>query len=133
MYSITATYLSLIAIRYLYSSFLCIYPIAYSRLSKNLEVFPCFFLSCDANARAKPAKMGYGPHCPQIFVLFYVLLVLCRSVYCLCALLPPGGYPTAVKKYIINRALNQQFPNIYPVLVTEILAIYVTRCNRDVL
>jgi hypothetical protein len=28
---------------------------------------------------------------------------LCRSVYCLCvctALLPPGGYPTAVNKYI---------------------------------
>ena len=40
-----------------------------------------------------------------IFVLFYVLFVLWRSLYCLCVymcteLLPPGGYPTAVK-YII--------------------------------
>jgi len=26
------------------------------------EVFPCFFLSCKANARVKPAKMGHGPH-----------------------------------------------------------------------
>jgi hypothetical protein len=26
------------------------------------EVFPCFFLSCKANARVTPAKMGYGPH-----------------------------------------------------------------------
>jgi len=39
------------------------------------EVFPCFFLSCKANARAKPAKTGQGPHSSKIFVLFYILLV----------------------------------------------------------
>jgi hypothetical protein len=48
------------------------------------EVFPCFFLSCKANARVKPAKTGHGLHSSKIFVLFYVLFVLCRSVYCLC-------------------------------------------------
>jgi len=48
------------------------------------EVFPCFFLSCKANATVKPAKMGHGPHSSQIFVLFYVLFVLCCSVYCVC-------------------------------------------------
>ena len=26
------------------------------------EVFPCFFLSCKANARVKLAKTGHGPH-----------------------------------------------------------------------
>jgi len=26
------------------------------------EVFPCFFLSCKANARVNLAKMGHGPH-----------------------------------------------------------------------
>jgi hypothetical protein len=26
------------------------------------EVFPCFFLSCKAIARVKPAKMGHGQH-----------------------------------------------------------------------
>jgi len=39
-----------------------------------------------------------------IFVLFYVFFVLCRSLYCvyMCTvLLPPGGYPIAVK-YIIS-------------------------------
>jgi len=46
--------------------------------------FPCFYLSCMANARVKPAKMGHGPHSSKIFVLFYVLFVLCRSVYCVC-------------------------------------------------
>jgi len=39
-------------------------------------------------------------------VFFYVLFVLCRSVYFLCVymctvLLPPGGYPIAVNKYVI--------------------------------
>jgi len=27
------------------------------------EVFPCFLLSCKANARVKPTKTGHGPHC----------------------------------------------------------------------
>jgi hypothetical protein len=45
--------------------------------------FPCFFLSCKANANVKLAKTGHGPHYSKIFVLFYVLFVLCRSVYCL--------------------------------------------------
>jgi len=46
-------------------------------------------------------------HCVVLcfFVLFCVLFVLCRSVYCVCVcvcvLLPPGGYPIAVNKYIM--------------------------------
>jgi len=48
------------------------------------EVFPCFFLSCKANVRVKPAKTGHGPSLFLIFVSFYVLFVLCRSVYCFC-------------------------------------------------
>jgi len=48
------------------------------------EGFPCFFLSCKANARVKPAKMGHGPLSSKIFVFFYVLFVLCRSVYFVC-------------------------------------------------
>jgi hypothetical protein len=76
------------------------------------EAFPCFFLSCKANARVKPAKMGHGPYSSKIFVLFYVLFVLCRSVYCLCVmcteLLPPGGDPIAVNKYIIYRNVTMK-------------------------
>jgi len=48
------------------------------------EVFPCFFLSCKANARVQLAKTGHGPHSSKIVVLFYVLFVLCHSLYCLC-------------------------------------------------
>jgi len=39
--------------------------------------------------------------------MLYGFFVLCRSVYCLCVctvLLPPGGYPTAVKYIILYSA-----------------------------
>jgi len=39
------------------------------------ELFPCFFLSCKANARVKPAKTGQGLHSSWL---------LCCSVYFLC-------------------------------------------------
>jgi hypothetical protein len=66
------------------------------------EVFPCFFLSCKANARVELAKTGHGPHFSTLvvicvvhflFVLFHVLFV-CKCV------LPPGDNPIAVNKYI---------------------------------
>jgi hypothetical protein len=56
------------------------------------EVFPCFFLSCKANARVKPAKIGHGPQsfqnicvvlCIVCFVSFCVLFVCkCVLYYC---------------------------------------------------
>jgi hypothetical protein len=67
------------------------------------EDFPCFFLSCKANARVKLAKKGHGPHSSKLvvicvvhllFVLFYVLFV-CKCV------LTPGDNPIAVNKYYI--------------------------------
>jgi len=38
------------------------------------EVFPCFFLSCKANARVYLAKTGHGPRSSKL---------LCCSMYCL--------------------------------------------------
>jgi len=56
------------------------------------QVFPCFFLSCKANAGVKLAKMVHGPHASKLvvicvvlllFVLFYVLFVCkCVLYYC---------------------------------------------------
>jgi hypothetical protein len=72
-------------------------------LFTRTEVYPCFFLSCKANARVKRAKTGHGPHSSTLVcicvvlllsVLFYVLFV-CKCV------LPPGDNPTAVNKYNI--------------------------------
>jgi hypothetical protein len=67
------------------------------------EVFPCYFLSCKANARVKLAKTRHGSHSSKLvvicvvhllFVLFYVLFV-CKCV------LPPGDNQIAVNKFYI--------------------------------
>jgi hypothetical protein len=41
---------------YIFIVYLCISSATLS------EVFPCFFLSCKANARVTPVKMGHGQH-----------------------------------------------------------------------
>jgi len=76
---------------------LCI-PIVCLCLTTLTEVFPCFFLSCRANARVKSAKTGHGPHSSSFlccsmyfcvvlrivcFVSFSVLFVcICILYYC---------------------------------------------------
>jgi hypothetical protein len=69
-----------------------------------IEVYPCFSLSCKANARVKLAKTGHGPH-PSILVVICVVLLLfvlfCVLFVCKCVL-PPGDNPIAVNKYIIS-------------------------------
>ena len=69
--------------RYSYCMFMYLHLANWHSSATLTEAFPCFFLSCKANATVKPAKLGHGPHSP-IIVLFCVLFVLCRSVYCLC-------------------------------------------------
>jgi hypothetical protein len=97
---------------------LCIFIVCLCMTTLTV-VFPCFFLSCNANTRVKPAKTGARPALFLIFVLFYVFFVLFYVIFVLlcvlivlwrflcivcvymCAeLLPPGGYQIAVK-YII--------------------------------
>ena len=48
------------------------------------EGFPCFFLSCKANARVKFVKTGHGPHSSKLVVICVVLLLYALFVYCLC-------------------------------------------------
>ena len=53
------------------------------------EVFPCFFLSCKANARVKPAKTGHGPTLPKFLCcsmccLFCVVLFIVCVYVCVC-------------------------------------------------
>ena len=83
------------------------------------EVFPCFFLSCKANARVNLAKTGHGPDSSTLVcmcvvrllcVLFYVLFV-CKCV------LPPGDNPIAVNKYIINMSKATGFTPVPEILL----------------
>jgi hypothetical protein len=64
------------------------------------EVFPCFFLSCKANARVKLAKTGHGSHSTALLCICVVRMLLfvlfCVLFVCKCVL-PPGD-PVAVNK-----------------------------------
>ena len=52
------------------------------------EVFPCFFLSCKANARVTLAKTGHGPHSSKLVVICVVLsLFVLFCCYCFVLLL----------------------------------------------
>ena len=64
--------------------------------------FSMLFPQLQGKCQGKTRKDGARPTLFLIFVLFYLLYVLCRSLYRLCVymctvLLPPGGYPIAVK------------------------------------
>jgi hypothetical protein len=70
------------------------------------EVFPCFSLSCKANATVKLVNTGHHSSTlicicvvRLLFVLFYVLFV-CKYV------LTTGDNPTAVNKYIISNPMS---------------------------
>ena len=59
------------------------------------EGFPCFFLSCKANARVKLAKTGHGPHSSTLVVICVVRLLFvlfCVLFVCKCVL-SPGDKP----------------------------------------
>jgi len=85
---------------YSYCMFMYFHRASWHSSATLTEVCLCFFLSCKANARVKPAKTGHGPHSSKTFVLFYVLFVLCRSVYCLCV----NVYCTTATGWLPNRS-----------------------------
>jgi hypothetical protein len=60
---------------YSYCMFMYLHRASWYSSAALTEVFPCFFLSCKANARVKPAKTGHGQHSSNIFVLFSVLYI----------------------------------------------------------
>jgi hypothetical protein len=73
------------------------------------EVYPCFSLSCKANARLQFARTGHGQHSSKfvisVFFVIHIVLLLIVMFYVLFGckrVLPPGVNPSAVDKYIIN-------------------------------
>ena len=85
---------------YSYGMFMYLHRANWHSSATLTEVFLCFSLSCKANSRVKPAKTVHGPHTSKFFVLFYVLLVLCRPVYCVCV----NVYCTTATQWLPNRS-----------------------------
>jgi hypothetical protein len=76
--------LCLIVFLYIYCMFMYLRRASWHSSATLTEGFPCFSLSCKANARVTPAKLGHGQHSSKSFVSLCVLFVLFRSVYCFC-------------------------------------------------
>ena len=65
-------YLCILIVSLCYSCLCVVY--VFLDVATLTDVFPCFFLSCKANASVNLAKTGHGPHSHKL---------LCCSMYCL--------------------------------------------------
>jgi len=59
---------------YSYCLFMHLHRASWHSSATLTEVSPCFLLSCKANAKVKPAKLGHGQHSSKF---------VCCSMYCL--------------------------------------------------
>jgi hypothetical protein len=93
------------------------------------EVFPCFFLSCNANARVKLAKTGHGLHSSTLFVICVVLLlfVLFYVLFVCKCVLPPGDNSNAVNKYVISYISYNIYHIIYHIISLSMMKVS-TQC-----
>jgi hypothetical protein len=75
---------------YSYCMFMYLHRASWHSSANLTEVFPCFLLSCKANARVRLTKTGHGLHSFKMFVLFYIYIVcsvsFCVLVVCKCEL-----------------------------------------------
>jgi magnesium-transporting ATPase (P-type) len=76
---------------YSYCMFMYLYRAGWHSSATLTEVYPCFFLSCKANASAKLAKTGHGPHSFKtfcvvlyIFFVFFSVMFVCKCVLYYC-------------------------------------------------
>ena len=71
---------------YSYCVFMYVNCASWHSSATLIEVFPCFFVGCKANARIWQSKRGHGPHSSKTFcvVLCAVFLSFCVLCVCVC-------------------------------------------------
>jgi len=90
------------------------------------EVFPCFFLSCKANARVYLAKTGHGPHssylvnCVVLCIVCVYCVVLCIVCVQKCTVLLPPRVNTIAVKYIIYHYIISYIISLYHIMYNVI-------------
>jgi hypothetical protein len=65
---------------YSYFMFMYLHSASWHPSAILTEFFPCFFLSCKANAGVKPTKMGHDPHSSKHFCV--VVCIVCFVSFC---------------------------------------------------
>ena len=66
------------------------------------EVLTCFFLSCKANARVEPAKMGQGRTLPNTCVVICIICFMSFCVLCVCKCVLYNCHRVATKLQLTN-------------------------------
>jgi len=77
------------------------------------EVSLCFFLSCKANAKVKPAKIGHGPHSSNFCVVLCIVCFVsfCELFVCKCVLYHCHRVATQLKLTNISYHMVQSLPH----------------------
>jgi hypothetical protein len=74
--------LCILIVMYALSCILCFHRASWHSSATLTGVFPCFFLSCKANARVILAKTGHGPHSSQLVNCVVLCIVCVDCVVC---------------------------------------------------
>jgi hypothetical protein len=97
--------------------FMYLYRASWHSSATLTEVFPCFFLSCKANAKEKLTKTGHGPHLKKkkkLCCYIYCFVSFCVLFVCKCVLYTATGWQPNCNSNKYIKPLPSVSPNSHP-------------------